>query len=121
VPPSPKLSPTSPSASNHGFSILTRAQATALSDSDNVSYIDSLSKVFAERIPIDTFSPAEIQGFLLKHKRNPEEAVKVAAEWAEREIVERKERAEKDAKRAEEERKAKEAATESKKDKKSKK
>jgi chaperone BCS1 len=121
VPPSPKLSPTSPSASGHGFSILTRAQATALSDSDNVSYINSLSKVFAERIPIDTFSPAEIQGFLLKHKRNPEEAVKVAAAWAEREIVERKERAEKDAKRAEEERKAKEAATESKKDKKSKK
>jgi chaperone BCS1 len=40
-----------------------------------------LGAKFAEIIPNMTFSPAEIQGYLLKHKRAPEMAVKNAAEW----------------------------------------
>ena len=81
-----------------------------------------LGAEFAEIIPAMTFSPAEIQGHLLKHKREPEMAVQKAAEWVlvrkaeqlrerEDEAKEEKERAEKEQKEAEKKAKAeKEAA-----------
>jgi chaperone BCS1 len=40
-----------------------------------------LSQEFANLIPADTFSPAEVQGFLLEHKRFPKQAVAHAIEW----------------------------------------
>ena len=43
--------------------------------------IFELGARFAEIIPAMTFSPAELQGYLLKHKREPELAVQNAAEW----------------------------------------
>ncbi|KAK4456369.1 BCS1 N terminal-domain-containing protein [Cladorrhinum samala] len=43
--------------------------------------IDRLAEEFASKIPSLEFSPAEIQGFLLKNKRSPEKAVEGADEW----------------------------------------
>jgi chaperone BCS1 len=43
--------------------------------------IIKLSHEFAGLIPADTFSPAEVQGFLLEHNRFPERAVEQAVEW----------------------------------------
>jgi hypothetical protein len=43
--------------------------------------IIELSHEFAALVPADTFSPAEVQGLLLEHKRFPERAVAHAAEW----------------------------------------
>ncbi|KAL7266137.1 hypothetical protein RUND412_011328 [Rhizina undulata] len=51
--------------------------------------IKDLAKRFAEIVPEKTFSPAEIQGFLIKHKRSPEKAVEKVDAWA-KEIVEKK-------------------------------
>ncbi|KAM5344848.1 hypothetical protein ACJ41O_010710 [Fusarium nematophilum] len=42
-----------------------------------------ISDEFGRLIPEGTFSPAEIQGFLLKRKKKPRKAVEDAAEWIE--------------------------------------
>lgn len=57
-------------------------------------FIHTLSSSFADSIPANEFTPAEIQGYLLRHKRDPEEAIAGAQDWA-RDI-----RAEKKAKKA---------------------
>jgi chaperone BCS1 len=47
---------------------------------------DDLSKIaaeFARKIPDDRFSPAEIQGFLLKRKKNPRKALEEVDAWIE--------------------------------------
>ncbi|KAG8811349.1 hypothetical protein FRC17_002513 [Serendipita sp. 399] len=50
-----------------------------------------LAKVFAEAIPNEEFSVAELQGYLLKYKARPEEAARQAPQWVikERELRER--------------------------------
>lgn len=54
--------------------------------------IESLGIRFAEEVPADTFTPAEIQGYLLKHKRDPEEAVQEAAAWVQATLEEKRKR-----------------------------
>lgn len=68
--------------------------------------VEELAAEFVKAIPAHEFSPAEIQGFLLKNKRNPEGAVSGAPAWV---IETRKERKEKELKDAEDKRKADEA------------
>lgn len=77
-----------------------------------------LGAKFAEIIPTMTFSPAEIQGYLLKHKREPEIAVSNAADWVvtrkaeqikERAQKEREEREQREKEEREEAEKLKEA------------
>ncbi|KAL1980482.1 hypothetical protein VTN96DRAFT_4038 [Rasamsonia emersonii] len=41
----------------------------------------SLAEEFASRIPSGEFTPAEIQGYLLQHKQEPELAIKGAEAW----------------------------------------
>ncbi|KAK0617190.1 BCS1 N terminal-domain-containing protein [Immersiella caudata] len=67
--------------------------------------VEVLAARFAEKIPAHEFSPAEIQGFLLKHKRSPEAAVEGAEQWV---LDARKEKKEKELKEAEEKRKKEE-------------
>ncbi|KAH8756042.1 BCS1 N terminal-domain-containing protein [Diaporthe sp. PMI_573] len=43
--------------------------------------IEELSEQFAAKIPSGEFSPAEIQGYLIRHKRQPEVAVAGTADW----------------------------------------
>ncbi|KAK3342945.1 BCS1 N terminal-domain-containing protein [Neurospora tetraspora] len=75
-----------------------------------------LADQFADKIPAHEFSPAEIQGFLLKHKRNAAAAVEGAEQWVvetrkekmEKELREARERREKEEKEKEEAKKKKE-------------
>ncbi len=43
--------------------------------------LPSIAKQFAKKIPDGQFSPAEIQGYLLKRKKHPLRALKEADEW----------------------------------------
>ncbi|KAL5348038.1 hypothetical protein ACLOAV_006518 [Pseudogymnoascus australis] len=52
--------------------------------------IETLAESFTQAIPEGVFSPAEVQGYLLKHKRSPETAAQEAAKWAKDTIEERK-------------------------------
>ncbi|KAH7630388.1 BCS1 N terminal-domain-containing protein [Sordaria sp. MPI-SDFR-AT-0083] len=81
-----------------------------------------LASQFAKKIPAHEFSPAEIQGFLLKHKRNAQGAVEGAEQWVVearrekmekelREAREKREREEKEAKEKVEKEKAEKEGT----------
>lgn len=48
-----------------------------------ISELEHLANDFAELIPEKSFSPAEIQGFLLTRKRDPHRAVREVAKWGE--------------------------------------
>ncbi|KAA8646243.1 hypothetical protein EYZ11_000626 [Aspergillus tanneri] len=52
----------------------------SLSDAD----IDELARAFGETIPEYTFSPAQIQGFLLGYKTSPEHAIANAEAWVQK-------------------------------------
>lgn len=77
--------------------------------------ISALADYFAALIPSHTFSPAEIQGYLLKHKRDAAAAVSGAEQWV-KDTLAQKEKSkqlekEKKAKEAEEAEKAEDDAT----------
>lgn len=98
--------PTLESASSLGTTLLDAAR------------LSELAKAFAEAVPNEEFSVAELQGFLLKHKSRPEEAVRQVGQWVikerelrerlarEREEKEEKERVAKEKRRKEREEKA---------------
>ncbi|KAI2622005.1 BCS1 N terminal-domain-containing protein [Hypomontagnella submonticulosa] len=65
--------------------------------------VNALAEEFASKIPAHEFSPAEIQGYLMKHKRDARAAVTNAEQFIEQT---RKDRKEKQLKEAEEKRKA---------------
>jgi chaperone BCS1 len=69
---------------------------------ENVAKVERLAGEFADRIPTHEFSPAEIQGYLLKNKRDPARAVEGAEAWV---VEARREKREKELKDAEEKRK----------------
>jgi len=58
--------------------------------------IQGLAEKFADAIPGMKFSPAEIQGYLLKHKREPDTAVREAGEWVRVMEVERRRKKERE-------------------------
>ncbi|KAK1672916.1 BCS1 N terminal-domain-containing protein [Colletotrichum godetiae] len=78
------------------------AQAAART-AEIVAAVEALSETFVSRIPAHEFSPAEIQGYLMKHKRSASAAVAGAAEWV---TETRKEKKDKELKAAEEKRAA---------------
>ncbi|KAL2262733.1 hypothetical protein VTK26DRAFT_271 [Humicola hyalothermophila] len=98
------------------------AAEAARKKEETVARVDELAAEFAAKIPAREFSPAEIQGFLLKHKRDPEKAVAGAEEWVANTRKERKkkelEEAEEKRKKEEEEEKRKKEEEEKKKEKK---
>ncbi|KAK1981974.1 BCS1 N terminal-domain-containing protein [Colletotrichum cereale] len=79
------------------------AAQAARRTADIVANVKALSEAFVARIPAHEFSPAEIQGYLMKHKRSAEAAVAGAEEWV---IATRKEKKDKELKAAEEKRQA---------------
>lgn len=62
--------------------------------------VDVLAEEFAALIPEDEFSPAEVQGLLLRHKLQPQSAVDATLEWVEHTRREKKLRAKADADKA---------------------
>ncbi|XWX01936.1 hypothetical protein V2A60_009968 [Cordyceps javanica] len=91
-----------------------------------------LAKEFGRRVPANEFSPAEIQGLLLRHKRSAQGAVEAVEAWvaqmradkkdkAEREEKEKEEKERKEQEKKDKEKKASKAKRDKKKDKKDKK
>lgn len=60
--------------------------------------VQALAQQFGSLIPSMTFSPAEIQGFLLKHKCKPDVALIEAPAWIEKSLKEKKEKSDKELK-----------------------
>ncbi|KAE8420131.1 P-loop containing nucleoside triphosphate hydrolase protein [Aspergillus pseudocaelatus] len=52
--------------------------------------MEQLAATFAEKIPELTFSPAEIQGYLLCHKSSPLDAIAHVESWGEKTLEEKK-------------------------------
>ncbi|KAE8381711.1 BCS1 N terminal-domain-containing protein [Aspergillus bertholletiae] len=63
--------------------------AVGVSESPEVD-IEKLAAAFADKAPEFTFSPAEIQGYLLCHKNSPLEAIAHVESWGEKTLEERK-------------------------------
>lgn len=85
--------------------VLKRLAADKASRDETVAKVERLAEEFAAKIPPHEFSPAELQGFLMKSKRNPEGAVAGAEAWM---VETRKEKAENKLKEAEKQRKREE-------------
>lgn len=52
--------------------------------------IESLAERFASAVPAGVFTPAELQGFLMMHKHQPQRAVAEVASWVEKKLVEKR-------------------------------
>ncbi|CZS93462.1 related to BCS1 protein precursor [Rhynchosporium agropyri] len=72
------------------------AAAALVLEKIEVEKIKKLGDEFAALIPTLDFSPAEIQGYLLKYKRDPEGAVENATAWVEKMKVEKSKKATED-------------------------
>lgn len=82
-----------------------RVQADKVRRDEITAEIEKLAEDFAAKIPAHEFSPAELQGYLLKNKRDAEGAVRGAEAWV---VEARKEKAAKQLKDAEDKRKKEE-------------
>jgi len=69
--------------------VLGNAKASFTEKSTDIDIRD-LARKFAEQIPEATFSPADLQDYLLVHKKDPEGAVKDLSQWMEGQYEERK-------------------------------
>ena len=77
------------STETSGFDVRTTSSsppdAVGLSVEDHD--LEHHANVFASALPDDRFSPAEIQGFLLMHKKSPLQAVRDVAVWRNEELL----------------------------------
>ena len=53
----------------------------AMAGTMNPERLKALAETFADHIPEGKFSPAEIQGFLLTRKKEPQRALEQVDEW----------------------------------------
>jgi chaperone BCS1 len=72
----PRVSASTTSGNSNGSGHFKHA-----ADTTEVEGLEDLAKEFAERIPDDTFTPAEIQNHLMRYKNEPREAVETAEAW----------------------------------------
>lgn len=78
--PSSFVDPASSSATTTALSSLFKQDTTLPFDSDSQA-INTLASAFADALPGSTFSPAEIQGFLLTRKKEPRRALAEVVGW----------------------------------------
>ena len=86
------------------YKLATKSQARALFDrfypldregEKNMNQkLQEYGTTFAAQLPEDEFTTAELQGYLLIHKKNPDDAVQYLQEWIGNERAERKRRKE---------------------------
>jgi len=82
-----------PAKASRALSILTPPATPILEKAFNITIpaacgmpertLDEIATEFASKIPDDKFSPAEVQGFLLKRKKNPQKALSEIERWVE--------------------------------------
>ncbi|KAB8071098.1 BCS1 N terminal-domain-containing protein [Aspergillus leporis] len=83
--------------------------------------MEQLAAAFAEKIPELTFSPAEIQGYLLRHKYSPQDAIAEVEAWVEKTLDEKKQKSDAEAAKGQAKERKKAKGKKNKKGKKSKK
>ncbi|KAJ9608510.1 hypothetical protein H2200_007498 [Cladophialophora chaetospira] len=66
----------------------------ALPDDEETIRLRNLAKSFAASVPEGDFSPADLQDYLLIHKKNPQKAVDEVKNWMEKTFEERKKKEE---------------------------
>jgi mitochondrial chaperone BCS1 len=93
-------------AKDEGNSRTNQSDNTTLSEEPlgadrKTSRLTELANQFAESVPADEFSTAELQGYLLTCKMKPLDAVSGIQEWIEQERLDKRERAEREEKRKE--------------------
>lgn len=105
-----------------GFRAISPPQARAIfmrmytDDVDKEVNLEHLADTFCENIPDDVFTPAELQGHLLRHKRKPVEALETLDDWKNgiiderRKLDEARQKEEERIKKQEKRRKAKQKA-----------
>ncbi|KAG8529866.1 uncharacterized protein KY384_005347 [Bacidia gigantensis] len=69
---------------------MTSPSSTSLEDDTD---IEEIAAKFAAAIPEDTLTPAEIQGFLLKHKKEPAKALTDVESWRDRVLAAKEKKA----------------------------
>jgi len=97
------------STSPSGSKVISEKSPAVMNISERHSALVELAENFASHIPEREFSTAELQGYLLSCKKNPERAISGIAEWVEVERKERKERKEKEEEKKRQVREKKEA------------
>lgn len=78
------------------------APSTDKEKKTRIDEVEVLAKEFARRIPSGEFSPAEIQGLLLRHKRSSQAAVDAVPSWVAQMRQDKKDKEEQDRKDKEE-------------------
>jgi mitochondrial chaperone BCS1 len=58
--------------------------------------LEEMANVFADNLPEATFSPAEVQGYLIMRKKDPWSAVAEVSAWRDAELAKKKENGQKD-------------------------
>ena len=61
-----------------------------LVDDETTAHLRTMAKDFATKIPEGEFSPADLQDYLLVHKKDPQQAVSEVQKWMEKAHEERK-------------------------------
>jgi mitochondrial chaperone BCS1 len=69
--------PITPNNPDESFEVNKRVSGTELGDGQ----LSDIARHFAEQVPGGMFSPAEIQGFLLKRKTEPRKALAEVGDW----------------------------------------
>ena len=70
-----------PAAASSSTTLPKKAHVMDGKGGKGIAWLEGLAVKFAEALPEDTLSPAEVQGFLLEHKRDPEKAAEGVATW----------------------------------------
>jgi len=73
--------------------------------------LGKLAKTFSQDVPENEFSTAELQGYLLSCKKQPEQAATGIGAWVEQERIERKERKEREIERKAKEQQSRDEVT----------
>ena len=74
----PRAEPTPPATPEYAAAIISLEKS---SSSDNTDDLEKIAAQFAEKLPDGEFTPAEVQGFLLMHKREPKKALEEVVAW----------------------------------------
>ncbi|KAK5320606.1 hypothetical protein LTR93_006818 [Exophiala xenobiotica] len=67
-----------------------KAAQPTTSDNNNTAHLHDLAKKFADLIPDHDFSPADLQDYLLIHKKDAAKAVEALPQWMEETLDERR-------------------------------
>lgn len=97
VPPSPPPTPTNPTTDSQPPSS-GQSSSNCKPLTEPPPDLEKMANDFADSLPDSTFSPAEVQGYLIMRKKDPLRAISEIAAWRDAELVKKKQKEEKESK-----------------------